>query len=767
MAERTLRDLIAPGVPQSQGLDLGRIKRNVGKMVEQGAPEDEIDAYISAEGTNVDAIKAFKPQQPDVAVDMAKGAGYGFNEGLDATLNMIGAPVRAPVNYIADKLGYGEVIPELNAARRFNVAGPAETTAGRVTQAIGEVAGGSAIPTAGLLTAGRMAGTAAPGIVSQYASAPGVAAALDATSSAGAGLGVAAARENNLGPVGEIAAGLAGGVIVPNAVNIASRTYGGAKAGLGYANRMVDRARNPEAAAYKDIADVSVKAGLDFDKAMNAVAPPTSSNLARRGFTQDDMAEIISRQLGGENADDVAQDYRHLVDAKGRPVTGDTARKYLQRYQEDNPTPMNVVDLAKEQLGTGGAIPLANQLRADMAIADDPVAGQRLIQRQREQPGRTADVIIEQTNLNGRNYEDEVERLKGVGKVEEDQAYGLAKQNANPVKINNVLQKWRRLRPAEGGSVDNTINKAIDLFYRSGYDESGGKVRHTKFLEVVDDVPTFLERRYELDQLIAESYKDMKPTPLTAKLTQFRTEVNNAARANNKALEAADARFSGNRTTERLLQAGMEMGKKLTPKSRQALREFNSLTENQKEVVRLSFERSMADQALGTRRGLAAADQFNSEAFERIIAALYPKSSGKDVAARGAKLLRNLKREAISTETNRDGLSGSRTAALQDDMAEMMEGPRAAADLATGRWGRLLENISNRLTRQIGQKAAAERVRILTDTDPANRLTILRRLRDEAKTSAERQTLDLAIKNFARVGRRPAVDIGTIVSEKD
>jgi hypothetical protein len=703
--------------------------------------------------------------KPDVAVDMAKGAGYGFNEGLDATMNMIGAPIRAPINAISGALGYGEAIPELNAARRFNVAGPAETPAGRTAQAVGEVAGGTVIPTAGLLSAGRAAGAAAPGIISQYAGAPAAAAGLDAAAAGGAGLGVAAARENDLGPVAEVAAGLVGGVAVPNAGNIAARTAGGVRSGFNYANRMVDRARNPEASAYKDVADASVKAGLNFDDALSAVAPPASANLSKRGFTQDDMSEIVSRQINGENADDVVVDYAHMVDSQGRKLTGDTARKYLQRYQEANPTPMNLVDLAKEQLGTGGAMPLANQARADMAIADDPIAAQRLIGRQKEQPGRTAD-IIEQTNLQGRNYEDEVERLKGVGKVEEDQAYGAAKANAQPVKIRGVLEKWRRLRPAEGGTVDNTINRAVDLFFRSGYAEEGGKVKHTKFLEVIDDVPTFLERRYELDQLISDSKNSVgKPTPLTAKLMEFRSNINAAARANNKSLEAADAKFSGNRTTERLLEAGTEMGKKLTPKSRQALREFNSLTETQKEVVRLSFERSMADEALKTVRGRAAADQFNTDSFESIVNALYGKSSGKEVQARGQSLLRNLKRESISTETARDGLSGSRTAALSDDMAEMMEGPRAAADLATGRFGKLLENISNRLTRQIGQKAAAERIRILTDTDPANRLTILRRLRDEAKSSAERQTLDLAIKNFANVGRRGAAEVGTISSQ--
>src|SRR5262245_27864538 len=131
-------------------IDLGRIKRNVGRMVDQGAPDDEIEAYVREEGATPDAVRAFKPVARDVIADAAKGLGYGFNEGLDATLNMIGAPVRAPVNFVTRQLGYGDVIPELELARRANVAGPAETTTGRVAQAVGEVAGASAIPSGGM-----------------------------------------------------------------------------------------------------------------------------------------------------------------------------------------------------------------------------------------------------------------------------------------------------------------------------------------------------------------------------------------------------------------------------------------------------------------------------------------------------------------------------------------------------------------------------------------------------------------------------------------
>lgn len=44
----------------ADNIDLAKVKRNVAKMVSMNAPEEDIDAYISSEGTSVDAIRRFK-----------------------------------------------------------------------------------------------------------------------------------------------------------------------------------------------------------------------------------------------------------------------------------------------------------------------------------------------------------------------------------------------------------------------------------------------------------------------------------------------------------------------------------------------------------------------------------------------------------------------------------------------------------------------------------------------------------------------------------
>jgi len=698
----------------------------------------------------------------DVGTDIVSGASRGFNTGFDATLNALGAPIRAPVNYVANQLGYeGELIPELQAARRFNVTEKPQTTGGRAAEAVGKVVGGSVLPSAGLSAWGQRAGTAAKGLLGQYARNPAKETGLDLLSGVGAGSGVAYARENELGPTGEIALGLVGGAALPNAVNIPARTYAGVRSGTQYANRQIQRARDPRSAAYQDVADQMVKAGADPGDIRTEVAPQPSSALRNRNFTQDDMADIVSRSLAGESADDIAQAYR---------LHPDTVRRYVRNYQEANPTPRNVIDVSKEQIGSGRATPLSNQARADMAISDDAEAAQRLISRQREQPGRTAN-IIEQSGVDGRNFEDEIERLATSARQEETAAYNLARQNAGPVNIRSVIRAARAKHPQEGGQISEQMNRAIDLFFRGEMRDTAKGLRYRRVSDIVDDVPTYLRRRYELDQMIENSKNQGRSTPLTAQLTEFRRRLNDAARRNNRDLRRADERFSENRTIERILDRGGEIAKRLSPRTRRALREFNSLSPTQQELTRVAFERQLLDDVMNKRTGHAVADQFNTDAFRSIVERLYPRpraqrgpqrTAEREIYQRGQDLLRNLRRESISTETTRDVLSGSRTAPLQDDMAELMEGPRAAADLATGRFGQVLENLSNRLARQIGRRAAQERIRILTETDPAEMLPMLSRLAREAQTSAQRQAYIAAIRELGATGRTvgPATGVG-------
>ncbi|WP_319499341.1 hypothetical protein [uncultured Cohaesibacter sp.] len=54
-------------------VDLAKVKRNVKRMVDQGAPESEIDEYISTEGTTIDAVRA-------APLTSAKGVGSAVGD---------------------------------------------------------------------------------------------------------------------------------------------------------------------------------------------------------------------------------------------------------------------------------------------------------------------------------------------------------------------------------------------------------------------------------------------------------------------------------------------------------------------------------------------------------------------------------------------------------------------------------------------------------------------------------------------------------------
>lgn len=126
--------------------DLARVKENVAKMVDMGAPEEDIDAYIAEEGTTVEAVQAFQPEPlrersflRDTVLPAAKsGAVSGLQtvmEVIDPTpmfgMERVGTPV-VP-NLTVPKEAAGEII---DAEReKYLGGGLAGDIAGTLTEA--------------------------------------------------------------------------------------------------------------------------------------------------------------------------------------------------------------------------------------------------------------------------------------------------------------------------------------------------------------------------------------------------------------------------------------------------------------------------------------------------------------------------------------------------------------------------------------------------------------------------------------------------------
>ena len=694
-------------------------------------------------------------ESPDVAVDMVKGFGHGANTGIDAMLNVIGSPIRAPINEAARLMGYeGEMIPELNLARRANVA-PPETRAGRFTEAVGEVAGGSAIPFGAMNAASRLPGAVTNPLLQQFAQSPGRAAAIEATSVGGAGSGVGIARDQEMGPLAEIGLGLIGGFAAPNALNMGGRFASGTRDAGRYANRMIERARNPQQAAIETVSDRLAGAGADPDVMRDQVLGNIGARIQNRGVTREQIADIISRQMQGETADAVAR--RH-------GIAGTTARSYYNLYQERNPTPMNVIDMTKELAGEGASSPVTRLGRAAYSLSGDESgdAAQALVSRQELQPGRVSGIA--RRSVGGQDFE--TTRTAGLQNLSDEAAQNYRAFYRQPDLAIDQLGDLMQDPLFRRANIQAQRQARIEAIRRNQQAARRGAPQEP-VLEVDPD-----------NQVFSPDMLDLIQRQLRIASEGFASNPNSARHARNlrqvfldriedhypdfRRIRQSYAEGMGEFGADGALNAGRELTQRLGERADDALRDFRQMTPAQQELFRLGFARKIMDDAANKVEGTAAANRYGTGAFREIVRRIF--SGDRDLRARGERLIRDLRRESITTKTKNDVLAGSRTAELESDMGRIQEGVKTAADLATGRFGKLLENLSNRLETQLGREGATEVMRVLTETDPAQLLPILNRLARAASTRAERQAYATAIRQYRRAGGRPATQAGTVAT---
>ena len=704
---------------------------------------------LVSSGGDWDAAKkayndALEYARADKRIAREKEGGLGTAAEITGGLGMLGAgkSIVRGAQPILSPLGKSATAAPI-AARPFAGSGALEPA---IKDAAGNLMPASQATNAQV----QAANAAAPGIGRRVLTNAGAGAAFGAEKGFAEGEGGFENRlENakNEAEVGAIAGPIVGEVI-PGALGVG-------KYALGVANRAIGSARNPQLGGDRQIVDSMREAGVSPDQLANGVVPPVSNNLAGRGFTQQDIGTAVSRQLNGETAAQIAPDYAHLVDQNGNAVTPATLRNYFLDYVASNPTRLNIMDLTDLVAGQGSAQPMTRLGRTNAIISRDGQAAQAIINRQLEQPGRVAAIV--QQSGNGRNYIDRINELRTALKTDERNAYAQARVNAQLLDLAQTLDDAHAAFPLTGETHNAKMNDAINLFYQHGYvDDGAGGTRFTRLQQPVEDVDSFLKQRAQLDDLIADSYKanphgvGQVPTHLTADLTEFRTAVNDAARANNADLVKADALFSGNRAAQNLLNQGADMA--LTLKANRDLPlEFNRLTPAQQELVRVGFERNLYERALQKQEGAAAANQFQTPAFKELVNVLYPppntsraasaadRALSRQVSERGQDLIRNAGREAITTRTKNNIFGNSVTGQATFDLGSAMEGAYTAAHALTGNFMGLFHDLGKMLARQIGQRQATHVIRTLSETDPATMLQHLQRLSGlfNDRTSAE------------------------------
>jgi hypothetical protein len=542
--------------------------------------------------------------------------------------------------------------------------------------------------------------------------------------------------------VGAVAAPVVSSVVVPGLV----RTGRGIRDAARYGANALRSARDPAQAAIETLADRMVAAGVDPAVARARVSPQPSNQLQGRinpntgqNYSAEDMADIVSRSMRGETDAAIAADH-------GLHPT--TVRNYVNTYRENNPTPMNIMDVAKEVVGEGGSAPITRLGRATYSLAGDESgeAAQRLVGRQDTQAGRVSNIInrsvaggdFEATRATGlTNLQNEARQAYGQFYAEPDLATNqLGDLMQDPLFRRATVQAQRQARveairrnqnaARTGGAQEPvpTVSEDNEVFSPEMLDHIQRQLRITS--EGAVSNPNNARHARNLREVFLDRIEDHYPT--------FRDIRRNYAQGQDEFGEHG------------ALEAGAQLTTRLGAPSREALRDFHTMTPAQQGLYRLGFARSLMDKAANPQIGGAVANQFNSPAVREIVETLYP-ATDRQLHQQGQRLLRDLQREAITTRTKNDVMSGARTAELGSDMGRVMEGAKTAADVATGRWGKLLDNLSTRLSTQLGRRGSREVLDLLTQTDPAQLLPTLNRLARAAQTTQERQAYVTAIRD--------------------
>lgn len=583
------------------------------------------------------------------------------------------------------------------------------------THFAGEIAGGIAPMVAtGGAAAALKGGTTVAAKVGHQALRPFVSAPVSTigqASAQGAKLGAAYGAVSGLGhsrwdsaseglqdaAKGAMVGGMAGGVMGPAAYKFGEKVA-------------IARAASREMAN----ADTASLAAIDRALARDAIDPSVlrgQIEVPQYGkLTPDQITDLATRVGRGEALPEAAQ-------AVG--IGEGAARKAVGRFDERNATPLSIVDRARM---TGGEN-TSWTLRAGMATPGTgrAQAAESLTLRQTEQPGRIADAadrIVRAGDPSTR-----LEAMKAAEKAAYDAAYATEK----PFDIAPQIAAVERQYGTRQTDIAREMQKAAGIFA----EKTPGR---PPTFEPFRKLAHFQEGKLDLDQMIAGSMKDGRPTPLTRRLTQFKADLMQEVSSTNPSWRAANDMFAENSVARRLFGDAETQSFRITADTRREMDQVRRMHKIAASRTATAEQKAAAKGQLEMYRdGLAEAIKAHvlnkGETADRVGKFLTP--AGRSIiettlgAKDGAALLAVLKEEQAITRTYR-GLGGSQTTPLREAIDEL-NGPAMLAsawDLANPR--KLMEMLVAKGARTLVEKRNNRMVPMLTESDPLKQLALIR-----------------------------------------
>ena len=517
------------------------------------------------------------------------------------------------------------------------------------------------------------------------------------------------AGHSNDGDWTDLATGAAKGFAVGGAIGAGIGPIGykiGEKAAIA-------RAANNEMAN----ADTASLSAIDRALARDRIDPTTlrqQIEVPQYGkLTSEQISDIAARVGQGEVLQDVAASVG---------VSPAAARKALTAFNEQNATPLSIVDRAR-LTGPAGGENTSWTLRAGMASPGEgrAVAAETLTQRQMDQPGRlvdAADKIVASGNPEAR---------QAAMAQAEKQAYGNAYASEQPFDLSPTLQNFAQRYEGRGTGIATNMQKAVENFSET---MPGRPPTYQPFKKLEH----FQEAKADLDQQIAQSFVDGRATPLTKRLMELKTQLMDEVSTTNPAWRSANDMFAENAAARRLFGDAQTEGFRLTGDSRKELANMARL--NQTVASRKATPEAKAAaqaQIEMYRDGLAEAIRNTvmnkSETGDHVAKLLTPAARHIMTTTLGKKdaeaLIKVLRQEQAITSSYR-GLGGSQTTPLREAIDEL-NGPAlisGAMDMLNPR--ALLSALVAKGSAKLSEARNNRMVPMMVESDPIKQLSILR-----------------------------------------
>lgn len=578
--------------------------------------------------------------------DAGKQAVYGFNQGLFGLAQLPGNVMAG----VAKMVG----VPE-ETANRFRLDNPVtrtftqqpkpETTAGRYANAIGQAAGASAVPTAGMVAAApRLAAIQQPATAMQgvgqmigqgYMAAPRATLAYEAASTTGSGIGQQAAQDAGFGPAGQVVGAMAGGIapaLVGSAVRPTVQAVQRARANVG------------EAGAYGQIAS-DLPAGVD-DLANRIAVGGGTANMGQSRFALDVLGEEMVRANGNVAAAQQATVARIVAETGVTPTTARQQLRQLSGAHEGSPlflgeypavaqadealrgqlggnrTPANIAnDLDALQRTQNTTTQAKLDYLANNGNAQSAMNVRNAIDARQETLSPTMTATLEGVGpqIGGRpagiiDAEQMIEQARQAGRGAYQAAYNGPIDNRVSLYFLPRMLDWHATRAAgRSGDARDAIMRAVDQFHIT---TPQGQRLNMSTLQQLQDARGVVRGQIE-------AYRRQGRNDLVNAVQPFYEHITRMMTAMSPQWAQANRQWADMNFLRMAEDLGEAFATKAGPQFRAQLREFQALAPEAQNIVRIQFLQKLFDKLDNLGDTHAVSKMFSNDHTRRMVREMF------------------------------------------------------------------------------------------------------------------------------------------------